>query len=404
MHRSTVPAQRVLAAACVLLVASGCSAGPDLPESGSRASSDYDIVQSQCDGIRAAGTITNLSGRDAAFEITARFTYREGQSGLPIQTTVTEVMADGESTDFSVSSDRGGAGAASGCTIVGAEIVDAADASEEEAAAAPGSLDEGWVAVGGQGVILVSEDGDTWFEVDSGTTEGLSDVGHADGRWVAVGFEGVVLTSADGVTWAVEDSGIDTQIERVRYVDGEWQARPANSSDLLVSPDGFAWTLVEDAYAVDRNTPDHAEPFTVTDAGDGRELSIGRPGSYGGQLLLRESGGTWEALDVALERDSGAPLPAGPLAASDFVTDGDGTWVFVGGINERQFVVSDDLETWAARGDDVHAMAAVHHDEDDGWVAVGDRGRIFTSTDGETWERLLPQVTETRLNAVAHSG
>lgn len=393
-------------AAAALVLSAGCG-GSDQdtgPGAGAAGADDtYDIRQSQCDGIRAAGTITNTSGGDAAFEITARFTYREGAGGLPVQTTVTEVLADGESADFSISSDRGTGAAASGCTIVGARIVDAS-AEDAAPAAAPESLDEGWVAVGGQGTILVSEDGESWFEVDSGTTEGLVAVAHADGRWVAVGFEGVVLTSSDGVTWTPADSGVDVQLEHVRFADGQWQARPATGSDVLTSPDGSSWTLQADAYPVDRNAPDHGEPFTVTDVGNGRELALGRPGSYGGVVLVREGGGAWEPLEVSLERESGSPLPAQRLAAEDFATDGDGTWVFVGGINERQFVVTGDLETWEARGDDAHAMAAVHHDEDDGWVAVGDRGRIFTSEDGRRWERLLPAATDTVLNGLAHTG
>jgi hypothetical protein len=392
-------------AAVALLVTTGCGGFEEDAAEAEEAAQDaaYDIRQSQCDGIRAAGTITNRSGGDAAFEITAHFTYREGQSGLPLQTTVTEVLADGESTDFSISSDRSGAGTPSGCDILGAEIVGPAE-EDDAAAAAPDSLDEGWVAVGGQGTILISEDGEAWFEVDSGTTESLSDVAYADGQWVAVGFEGVVLTSSDGVTWSSGESGVDVQLERVRYVDGQWQARPANGSDLLTSPDGSTWTLQEDAYPVDRNAPDHSEPFTVTDAGDARELALGRPGSFGGTVLLRVGGGTWEPVEVALERDSGSPIPAQRLSAVDFATDGEGTWVFVGGINERQFVVSDDLETWEARGDDAHSMAAVHHDEDDGWVAVGNRGRIFTSDDGRTWERLLPPATDVVLTGLAHTG
>ena len=59
----------------------------------------------------------------------------------------------------------------------------------------------GFVAVGQDGVILESRDGDAWHEVASGTDAGLFDVAcRADGRCAAVGTGGTILLR-EGDTW-----------------------------------------------------------------------------------------------------------------------------------------------------------------------------------------------------------
>jgi len=55
-----------------------------------------------------------------------------------------------------------------------------------------------FVVVGERGLILASDDGCAWREIDSGVEDTLTDVAHGDGRFVVVSRESSVLSSVDG--------------------------------------------------------------------------------------------------------------------------------------------------------------------------------------------------------------
>ncbi len=55
-----------------------------------------------------------------------------------------------------------------------------------------------FLAVGPDGTMLSSTDGQTWSQLDTGGTESLMGVAYGSGRYVAVGWAGALLSSADG--------------------------------------------------------------------------------------------------------------------------------------------------------------------------------------------------------------
>ena len=78
-----------------------------------------------------------------------------------------------------------------------------------------------FVAVGGEGTILKSNDGETWLIADSGTTSDLESISFGDNMFVATGLkertsfsntDGVVLVSADGIDWVDNSSGANSSV------------------------------------------------------------------------------------------------------------------------------------------------------------------------------------------------
>lgn len=136
---------------------------------------------------------------------------------------------------------------------------------------------EGFVAVGDNGGLRVSPDGDTWTVAQSGTDQLLEDAVHGDGRWIVVGRGGVILTSTDAREWEpVSIPGPnfrDVAFGAGRFVavtpeavwtstDGRnWESRPGDGADAVAfggnrfvsvgaqartSTDGLRWTTTKE--------------------------------------------------------------------------------------------------------------------------------------------------------------
>lgn len=159
------------------------------------------------------------------------------------------------------------------------------------------------VAVGGgeRGVVLVSRDGHSWRDA-SVAAPPLEDVTWDGRRFLAVGGEGVLVTSANGERWSVESTGCEHATRwvasngrrtlagcgdpssRVRVDDGEWEWGPYLSNTYSVewtgrsfvalrydstasSPDGLTWS--PEGYLQPRGAA-AADPSTVLVGDRGR--------------------------------------------------------------------------------------------------------------------------------------
>src|SRR5207245_4705176 len=77
-----------------------------------------------------------------------------------------------------------------------------------------------FVAVGEEGSILTSEDGETWVQQSSGITSDLSGVSQGDTQFVAIGQGGAIVTSPEGKNWTRRNSGTSANLNAVGYGDG----------------------------------------------------------------------------------------------------------------------------------------------------------------------------------------
>ena len=116
------------------------------------------------------------------------------------------------------------------------------------------------VAVGSNGAIVrnvyVKGDGQMngsgWVVKTSGTINNLNSVKcnwgtltGAGNYWVAVGDNGTILTSSDGNTWTARNSGTSQQLLGVTYGNGYWVAVGVNSLILYSNNNGVTWTQTQ---------------------------------------------------------------------------------------------------------------------------------------------------------------
>lgn len=98
------------------------------------------------------------------------------------------------------------------------------------------------VAVGTDGTILTSFNGDTWTRRDSGTTDWLVGVTYGGGKFVVVGDRGTILTSTDGIAWTrATASGTTQRLNGVTYGDGLFVA-VGEAGAAVHSRDAVTWT------------------------------------------------------------------------------------------------------------------------------------------------------------------
>lgn len=283
-----------------------------------------------------------------------------------------------------------------GCAVLAAAAMGAGAAEFEPAATHTWDLpapdlyavhsrgDRVWV-VGAWGSVIRSEDGgETWRRSATPTDEALFDVsfaGPSDG-WV-VGANGTVLHTADGgVSWepqsvtVVDEFGdglpLDTHLFGVAAVSPREAWAVGDFGVVLRCRDGRTWspvTLAEEAYADDdiRERIWNAVRFSSPERG-------WIAGEFGTILRTRDGGETWVGertfvdtpedlylFDVSAHPDS--PAAAVGLAGTVLVSeDGGAVW------EPRNVATTAGLFAVAWRGQS--------------GVAVGDRGVLFTTSDG----------------------
>jgi len=102
-------------------------------------------------------------------------------------------------------------------------------------------LDDGFVAVGGAGRILVGGPlGTGWTVRHSGVVEPLHDVAWSGFVYAAVGDSGRILTSPDTLTWTPQTSGTGLRLRGVTW-DGSQFVAVGDNGKVLTSPDGTEW-------------------------------------------------------------------------------------------------------------------------------------------------------------------
>lgn len=152
------------------------------------------------------------------------------------------------------------------------------------------------VAVGTEGTILTSGDGQGWTRRASGTSQWLVAVTHGDGKFVAVGDGGTILVSTDGAAWRpATASATNQRLNNVAYGGGRFVA-VGEGGAIVTSVDGLLWTAAISGVntwlrGLTYVPPDPLPPFHFGDNGTGSFYASGENG-----VLLR-GGTTWTSQD-----------------------------------------------------------------------------------------------------------
>lgn len=134
-----------------------------------------------------------------------------------------------------------------------------------------------FVAVGEGGSVFTSDDGISWTEQSSGTTETLNEVTYANSAgFIAVGDNGTLLQSANGVSWIQRAVPTIGELNAVGFQNGVIFA--AGRDHILRSTDGVEWVV----------------RFTLPGSNGGLFHSIAE-GPLG--VLAAGDEGTWQSID-----------------------------------------------------------------------------------------------------------
>ena len=104
------------------------------------------------------------------------------------------------------------------------------------------------VAVGDQGAIVTSPDGNTWTPAVSGVSNNLRSVVHGEGRFVAAGAGGTILTSSEGTIWTPRISGTSAFLSGLAH-DGETFVVVGGGGVIRTSADAVSWSAASSGTA-----------------------------------------------------------------------------------------------------------------------------------------------------------
>ena len=223
-----------------------------------------------------------------------------------------------------------------------------------------------WIVCGKDGVLLTSPNGVTWTDQRAGRTRDLYGIIYTNGQFVAVGYEGTVLTSPDALTWTTRVSNTSRDLHAITYAAGLYVAGGRNGT-VITSPNTINWTV--------RATPttNYIERIAW---GTGRFVAAATHGT----ILSSTNGFTWQQ----------HPHPAPADTEFEGVAYGGGRFVMVGvNTDSRAHSVmlwSSNGVDWADSSVDVgKGLRGVDYDGGQ-FLAVGNDGVTLFSSSGLTWE------------------
>ena len=236
---------------------------------------------------------------------------------------------------------------------------------------ARGIRDTNGKITGTRGVIVTSANGIIWNERSlPGMVPFLNSITHDGRNFVAVGYSEAIVTSSDGTNWSrthpASSSSTANHLVEVIHAAGRFIAVGRNGV-VITSTDGTSWTMSIEAPNNIEGKPKHL--YGAAHKPGGNYVVVGNQGA----VIYSSNGTSWTSV-------------SGVTPGLADVIYADGKFVAVGGL-QQAILFSSDGVTWnygnvGERGTGV--LRAVIHGGGK-FVAVGDKGIIFTSTDGVNW-------------------
>jgi probable HAF family extracellular repeat protein len=181
--------------------------------------------------------------------------------------------------------------------------------------------------------------GQSVWEVRPGvTSSSLNAVVFGNGLFVAVGDNGTIGTSPDGEDWTPRESGTTDPLPAIAFGNGRFVATCANRAHpAITSVDGINWTPVS---LIDSNgTPATSRAFDGIGFGNGRFLAVGSVSLNSTEIMASPDGISFQTVDYARY-----PAPDYLLEALKSVTFFRGR--FIAGARDAGFFVSSDGIAW----------------------------------------------------------
>lgn len=211
-----------------------------------------------------------------------------------------------------------------------------------------------WLAVGGSGTILTSEDGLVWIERESPISAHINHVKFGDGLWIAVADDGDMISSNDGVVWQTVSSGVTYKLNRIGYGNGRWLAIGI-SNQIITSLDGVTW-----------NTLSYTFPSSFA-YGLAYTNDLWLVGGFSGALITSTDGVNWENRVSSFGNDS---IHAIAYSQGVYILGGSG----------RRIATSSDGVTWTQRNGKTSGIIEALGTGKGDWIAAGQLGYLAINT------------------------
>jgi hypothetical protein len=238
-----------------------------------------------------------------------------------------------------------------------------------------------FAAVTNQGRLLTSADGVTWSSqtIDSGVW--LLSIAYGNGEWVVVGDKGTILVSPDLKTWTTATSGTGNRLNGVLY-NGIWWVAVGEAGTIVVSMDAQSWFLDASVPSFTGYLRGITEIVGPTIGGVYRPnvnaiMICGQNGE-----LLQGIGTSFEAIASPTLQDLNA-IVSSNLDDPNLITVAAGS----GGtlINGPGFEFNGPYAVSPTATPNVIFRGLAYGNGF--YVAAGEQGTIFTSTDGVNWKQ-----------------
>ena len=223
-----------------------------------------------------------------------------------------------------------------------------------------------FVITGANGTILTSSDGENWTEQTSGVSVNLSKIVYAEdlGLFKVIGENGLVLTSYNGLFW--DQQTIISDFELTKIIRSEYLGLfiiTGNSGLLEISSDGINWTKQIGGIVQNVNHITYSEKL-------GLFVAVGSSGS----VLTSTDGINW------------IPRNSGTIRNLEAITYSENQNKFVA-VSDRDVIVSPDGINWTVTAEGYNMFSIAYSEELHLFVGGGSN-QIFTSPDGINWTQL----------------
>ncbi|EWG11499.1 flagellin [Cytobacillus firmus DS1] len=219
----------------------------------------------------------------------------------------------------------------------------------------------------GKSIILhtevIKEAGVQWEIFQSGSTEIINGIQSFKGQYIAVGENGNILSSSDGENWSISNIGGNENLYDV-ITNGNQLVAFGDTGSLYTSNDGISW---------------NSQTFTTDGVWNQPQLQL-LDGMWDGNQYIISTGRGY----MMSSNDGVNWLYSTTGSSQNYGVDFNGnTYVTVG--NSGAIYTSNDGTTWTSQtsGTTDGLRSITWHNNQ--FIAVGESGTVVTSADGTNW-------------------
>lgn len=227
---------------------------------------------------------------------------------------------------------------------------------------------------------VIREAGIEWEVIPSGTTDFISGVSSINGQYIAVGENGNVITSPDGENWNISNIGTQSNLYEITS-NGTQTIIFGDSGSLYTTNDGINWS--SQTFPTD-GVWNPSQLQLHDGLWDGSQYVIA---ADNGHMISSTDGINWSYSKTGAMQNLGIAFNG-----SQYITVGRSGAIYS----------SNDATTWVSQVSNTtkDLKSIIWHNNR--FIAVGESGTVLTSQDGVTWDD--SSLGAVRLDSIISTG